>query len=89
MKSARTSKQVAPSEEQVNMIQAAVKTALGGLLTEILEKNAEPALRIDLFRHGVELIELEVQVGLPNTPVIDFKLKIAGPNPVPPGAAPS
>lgn len=81
-----TGQQVALSEEeqQVKAIGVAVKDALGGLLSEIFKKNVDP-VKIDLFKHGVELIELEIQVGLPaGKPAVDFKLKIAGPNPTPP-----
>jgi len=78
---ASTSKQVAPIKDQVEVIKTAVQDALGGLLTEILKNQNAQAVQGKLFPNGIELIDLAVQVGLPNTPIVEFKLKIAGPNP--------
>jgi len=36
---------------------------------------------VKLFPRGVELIEVQAKVGLPNAPLVDFQLKFAGPGP--------
>jgi hypothetical protein len=64
---------------QVEVISSAIETSLGGLLTALFKK--EHYVDVKLFPRGVELIEVQAKVGLPNAPLVDFQLKIAGPGP--------
>jgi hypothetical protein len=38
-------------------------------------------LKIELFPKGIDLIDVEAKVGLPNAPLVDLHVKIAGPGP--------
>ena len=77
MSSAKADTQARPSKEQVDVISTAIQTSLGGLLTALFKK--EHYVEVKLFPQGVELIEVQAKVGLPNAPLVDFQLKIAGP----------
>ena len=68
-----------PSKEDIALIRSAIETSLGGLLTVLFKK--ETYLQVKLFPNGVDLIEVQAKVGLPNAPLVDFQLKIAGPGP--------
>jgi hypothetical protein len=79
MSPAKTEMQARPSKEQVELIRSAIETSLAGLLTVLFKK--ETYLEVKLFPNGVDLIDVEATVGLPNAPLVDFHLKIAGPGP--------
>ena len=52
---------------QVEVISSAIETSLGGLLTALFKK--EHYVDVKLFPRGVELIEVQAKVGLPNAPL--------------------
>lgn len=82
MSPANASKQSTMSKEQIEAIQAAIKSSIGGILEVLLKKELkEVKSDIKLFPGGVELIDVEAKIGIPNVPVFDFHLKIAGPGP--------
>ena len=79
MSPAKPDTQASPSEEQVELIRSAIQTSLAGLLTVLFKK--ETYLAVKLFPNGVDLIDVQATVGLPNAPLVDFHLKIPGPGP--------
>jgi hypothetical protein len=79
MSPANTSRQAAPTREQVELIRSDIETSIGGML-EVLFKN-QTYLKIELFPKGIDLIDVEAKVGLPNAPLVDLHVKIAGPGP--------
>jgi hypothetical protein len=82
MSPANTSSQSMLSENQIKAIQAAIETSIGGILKVLLkEKPQELKSDIKLFPNGVDLINVEAKIGIPNAPLFDFSLKIAGPGP--------
>ena len=77
MSPAKADTQANPSKDQVEMIRSAIQASLAGLLTALFKK--EHYAEVKLFPNGVDFIEVQAKVGLPNAPVVDFQLKIAGP----------
>jgi hypothetical protein len=76
MSPANTNRQ-APTREQVEVIRSAIETSIGGMLEVMFKKQTY--LKIDLFPKGIDLIDVEAKVGLPNAPLVDLHVKIAGP----------
>jgi hypothetical protein len=82
MSPANTSSQSMLSEQQIKAIQAAIQTSIGGILKVLLkEEPKEVRSDIILFPKGVDLISVAAKIGIPNAPLFDFSLKIAGPGP--------
>lgn len=79
MSPAKTDTQARPSKEQLELIRSAIETSLAGLLTVLFKK--ETYAEVKLFPSGVDLIDVQAKVGLPNAPLVDFHIKIAGPGP--------
>ena len=77
MSPAKANTQAIPSKDQVEMIRSAIQCSLAGLLTALFTK--EHYAEVKLFPNGVDLIDVQVTVGLPSAPVVDFQLKITGP----------
>jgi hypothetical protein len=77
MSPANTSRQTKMSKEQIESIRTAIETSIGGILAVLLNKQAYSDIK--LFQNGVDLIDIEAKVGLPNAPLVDFHLRIAGP----------
>ncbi|MBR0867684.1 hypothetical protein ACVIWV_000441 [Bradyrhizobium diazoefficiens] len=72
-----TSRQAAPTKEQVELIRSAIETSIGGMLEIMFKKQTY--LKIELFPKGIDLIDVEAKVGLPNAPLVELHVKIAGP----------
>ena len=66
MSPAKTGTQASPTKEQVELIRTAIETAIGGLLTALFKKGTN--FEVKLFPNGVDLIDVEAKVGLPNAP---------------------
>jgi hypothetical protein len=82
MSPANASSQAMLSEAQIKAIQAAIEKSIGAVLEVLLKKELkEVKSDIKLFPNGVDLIDVEAKIGIPNVPVFDFRLKIAGPGP--------
>ena len=77
MSPAKANTQAIPSKDQVDMIRSAIQNSLAGLLKALFTK--EHYAEVKLFPNGVDLIDVQVTVGLPSAPVVDFQLKITGP----------